>query len=157
MEIITTFEPPYDMYWANNIDSFNPLNLGDLNNKLFCTFTKLEDIDNLVNNITSLYSIMYNKLFVLQVKGSDEYVVTYNIDQGNITSIPENTILVHRKKESNTLYTINALNELIKQLNNGIVDTSYKVEWNHYRNSILLTQHNDFKQLQTKIFKVIEL
>jgi hypothetical protein len=157
MEIITTFEPPYDMYWSNNIDSFNQLNLGDLNNKLFCTFTKLEDIDNLVSNITSLYSVMYNKLFVLQVKNSDEYVVTYNIDQGNITSIPENTILVHRKKESNTLYTINALNELIKQLNNGVVDTKYKVEWNHYRNSILLTQHNDFKQLQTKIFKVIEL
>ena len=157
METITTFEPPYDMYWVNNIDSFNPLNLGDLNNKLFCTFTKLEDIDNLVNNITSLYSIMYNKLFVLQVKGSDEYVVTYNIDQGNITSIPESTILVHRKKESNTLYTINALNELIKQLNNGVVDTKFKIEWNHYRNSILLTQHNDFKQLQTKIFKVIEL
>jgi hypothetical protein len=157
METITTFEPPYDMYWANNIDSFNQLNLGDLNNKLFCTFTKLEDIDNLVSNITSLYSVMYNKLFVLQVKNSDEYVVTYNIDQGNITSIPDNTILVHRKKESNTLYTINALNELIKQLNNGIVDTKYKVEWNHYRNSILLTQHNDFKQLQTKIFKVIEL
>jgi hypothetical protein len=157
METITTFEPPYDMYWSNNIDSFNQLNLGDLNNKLFCTFTKLEDIDNLVSNITSLYSVMYNKLFVLQVKNSDEYVVTYNIDQGNITSIPENTILVHRKKESNTLYTINALNELIKQLNNGVVDTKYKVEWNHYRNSILLTQHNDFKQLQTKIFKVIEL
>jgi len=157
MEIITTFEPPYDMYWSNNIDSFNQLNLGDLNNKLFCTFTKLEDIDHLVSNITSLYSVMYNKLFVLQVKNSDEYVVTYNIDQGNITSIPENTILVHRKKESNTLYTINALNELIKQLNNGVVDTKYKVEWNHYRNSILLTQHNDFKQLQTKIFKVIEL
>ena len=28
--------------------------------------------------------------------------------------LPENTILVHRKKETNTLYTINALNELIK-------------------------------------------
>jgi hypothetical protein len=157
METITTFEPPYDMYWANNIDSFSPLNLGDLNNKLFCTFTRLEDVDSLVSNITGLYNVMYNKLFVLQIKNSDEYVVTYNIDQGNITSIPENTILVHRKKESNTLYTINALNELIKQLNNGVVDTKYKVNWNHYKNSILLTQHNDFKQLQTKIFKVIEL
>ena len=157
METITTFEPPYDMYWANNIDSFSPLNLGDLNNKLFCTFTRLEDVDSLVSNITGLYNVMYNKLFVLQIKNSDEYVVTYNIDQGNITSIPENTILVHRKKESNTLYTINALNELIKQLNNGVVDTKYKVNWNHYKNSILLTQHNDFKQLKTKIFKVIEL
>ena len=33
----------------------------------------------------------------------------YNVDQGNVHTIPDNTILVHRKKESNTLYTINAL------------------------------------------------
>jgi len=157
METITTFEPPYDMYWSNNIDSFNQLNLGDLNNKLFCTFTKLEDIDNLVSNITSLYSVMYNKLFVLQVKNSDEYVVTYNIDQGNITSIPENTILVHRKKESNTLYTINALNELIKSLNRGVVDPSFRIDWQHYKNSILLTQHNELKTLNTKIYKIVDL
>jgi hypothetical protein len=38
-----------------------------------------------------------------------------------------NTILVHRKKETNTLYTINALNELIKKLNGGVVDIAYKV------------------------------
>jgi hypothetical protein len=34
-------------------------------------------------------------------------------------SILENTILLHRKKESNTLYTINALNDLICSLNEG--------------------------------------
>ena len=62
-----------------------------------------------------------------------------------------------RKKETNTLYTINALNELIKKLNGGIVDTSYRVEWPHYRNSILLTQHNELKQLKTKIFKILDI
>ena len=61
------------------------------------------------------------------------------------------------KKETNTLYTINALNELIKKLNGGIVDTSYRVEWPHYRNSILLTQHNELKQLKTKIFKILDI
>jgi hypothetical protein len=50
----------------------------------------------------------------LHIKSNDEYVCTYNVDQPNINNIPENTILVHRKKETNTLYTINALNELIK-------------------------------------------
>ena len=157
MEIITTFEPPYDMYWSNNIDSFNQLNLGDLNNKLFCTFTKLEDIDNLVSNITSLYSVMYNKLFILQVKNSDEYVVTYNIDQGNITSIPESTILVHRKKESNTLYTINALNALIRTLNNGMLDTRFIVNWSDYKNCILLNNGPELRRLDTAIYKIIDL
>jgi len=96
-------------------------------------------------------------MFVLEIIGKDEYVVTYNVDQGNINSIPDNTILVHRKKESNTLYTINALNELIKKLNNGVVDTSYQIDWQHYKNCILLTQHNDLNQLNTKIYKIIDL
>ena len=109
-----------------------------MNNKLFCTFTNLDNLDRLLEDITSKYTIMYNKMFVLEIIGKDEYVVTYNVDQGNINSIPDNTILVHRKKESNTLYTINALNELIKKLNNGVVDTSYQVDWQHYKNCILL-------------------
>ena len=100
---------------------------------------------------------MYNKIFVLNVKSNGEYVCTYNIDQGNVSDIPENTILVHRKKESNTLYTINALNELIKKLNGGVVDTRFPIEWQHYRNTILLTQHDELKQLKTKIYKIIEL
>ena len=100
---------------------------------------------------------MYNKMFVLFVKSTNEYVVTYNVDQGNINIIPENTILVHRKKETNSLYTINALNELIKRLNGGVVDVSYKVNWQHYKNCILLTQHNELKQLNTKVHSIIEL
>ena len=132
-------------------------NAGDLNNKLFCTFTDLDGLDALIEDIQSKYTIIYNKMFVLEIVGKDEYVVTYNVDQGNVQTIPENTILVHRKKESNTLYTINALNELIKKLNGGVVDTSYKVDWQHYRNCVLLTQHNDLNQLNTKIHRIIEV
>ncbi len=127
------------------------------NNKLFATFTPLSEIDNLVSSIRGKYTIMYNKIFVLHVKQNDEYVCTYNVDQGNLNDIIENTILVHRKKETNTLYSINALNELIKKLNNGIEDSSYKVDWANYRNTILLTQHNELKELKTKIFRIINL
>jgi hypothetical protein len=100
---------------------------------------------------------MYNKIFVLEVKDNNEFVLTYNIEMSNIANIPENTILVHRKKESNTLYTINALNELIKKLNGGVVDTRYQIDWQHYKNTILLTQQNELKQLKTKIHEIIEL
>jgi len=148
---IMTFKSNYDMYDANNA------NIKDLNNKLFCTFTSGEELDELVSELSTVYTTMYNKMFVLFVKSTNEYVVTYNVDQGNVNTIPENTILVHRKKETNTLYTINALNELIKKLNDGVVDMAYRVNWPHYRNSILLTQHNELKQLNTKVFKIIEL
>ena len=155
--MITTLEETLNTYNAKYDVITNVPNLSDLNNKLFCTFTDLEGMDVLIEDIQSKYSIIYNKMFVLEIVGKDEYVVTYNVDQSNVSSIPDNTILVHRKKESNTLYTINALNELIKKLNGGVVDTNFKIDWQHYRNCVLLTQHNDLNQLNTKIHRIIEV
>jgi hypothetical protein len=128
-----------------------------MNNKLFASFTQTELLEDLIERISTDYIINYGKLFVLYIKSTNEYVVTYNTDSGNIGSLPPNTISVHRKKDTNTLYTINALNELIKRLNGGIVDPSFKVNWNHYKNCILLTQQNEFKSLNTKLYQIIEL
>jgi hypothetical protein len=154
MEKHTILQNNDNMYWGYD---FEPSNTIDVNNKLFATFTALDDLDSLIDNLKSSYSIMYNKMFVLYVKSTDEYVITYNVEQGNVNSIPTNTILVHRKKETNTLYTINALNDLIKKLNGGVVDPSFRVNWQHYKNCILLTNHNELKQLNTKIYKIVEL
>jgi len=153
----TILEEPVNTYNAKYDVITDVLNLNSLNNKLFCTFTDLEGLETLIEKVKSKYSIIYNKLFVLEIVGKDEYVVTYNVEQANISAIPENTILVHRKKESNTLYTINALNELIKKLNGGVVDTKFQINWQHYNNCILLTQHNELTQLNTKIYKIIEI
>ena len=150
-----TLEQPRHMY--NQYDFDQLLDFTLMNNRLFCTFTALGDLEALIDELSRKYVIMYDKMFVLHVKSNNEYVVTYNVDQGNVNDIPDNTILVHRKKESNTLYTINALNELIKKLNGGAVDTKYPVNWQHYKNCILLTQHNEIKQLNTKIYQIIEL
>jgi hypothetical protein len=85
-------------------------------------------------------------------------ICTYNIDTGNVSSIPlPNTILLHRKKDFNTLYTINALNILIKSLNGGVVDTRYQIEWEDYKNCILLTTGVELRRLDTKIFKIVNL
>tara|TARA_Y100000385_G_C12986733_1_gene590978 strand:- start:575 stop:1030 length:456 start_codon:yes stop_codon:yes gene_type:complete len=146
-----------NMYNVDDFTEINTLNIKDLNNRLFATFTTLDELDGLLDNITSQYDILYRKIFVLYIKSNDEYVCTYNVEQGNVSSIPQNTILVHRKKESNTLYTINALNELIKKLNGGVVDTKFPINWQHYRNTVLLTQHNELKQLKTKIYKILEV
>ena len=104
----------------------------------------------LIARITTSYEVMYNKIFVLHIKSNDEYVCTYNIEQGNTEGLPSNTIMVHRKKDTNTLYTINALNELIKRLNGGVVDTKFPIDWQHYRNTILLTQHDELKAIKNK-------
>ena len=124
-------------------------------NKLFCTFIAPEELDNTLNSLTTKYTILYSKIFVLESLSSEEFICTYNIDTFNMsaTTVLPNTILLHRKKESNTLYTINALNDLIKKLNNGVVDQSFRINWQHYKNCILLTQQGEVKQLNTKIFK----
>ena len=127
-----------------------------LMNKLFCTFAKKELLDERLQEINKEYKILYNKIFVLASPESDEYMCTYNIEiEGPNTKILPNTILLHRKKDSNTLYTINALNTLIKSLNNGVLDNKFMVNWPDYRNSILLTQGEDLRKLNTSIHKIV--
>ena len=128
-----------------------------LKNKLFCTFSAKDKLENTLTTIRSEYVIMYGKIFVLESENSDEYLCTYNIEIGDnsTTAILPNTILLHRKKESNTLYTINSLNLLIKSLNEGVLDTSFRIDWLNYKNTVLLTQGEDLKKLATKIYKIV--
>tara|TARA_B100000214_G_C23964232_1_gene626910 strand:- start:1530 stop:1949 length:420 start_codon:yes stop_codon:yes gene_type:complete len=132
------------------------INLEDLANKLFCTFTTKEELDSTVDTIKDQYDILFNKIFVLFVESTNEYVCTYNVDSFNMSNtILDNTILLHRKKDSNTLYTINALNDLIKELNGGVLDMKYKVNWSEYRNCILLTTGGELKRLDTKVHDIL--
>jgi hypothetical protein len=126
-------------------------------NKLFCTFTTPDELDTVLSDINRRYTIMYNKIFVLESAQSKELMCTYNIDMGNVSDAPlPNTILLHRKKESNTLYTINALNALIRTLNNGILDTRYIINWADYKNCILLNTGPELRRLDTAIHKIVD-
>ena len=99
------------------------------------------------------------KIFVLSSLDEAKVIITYNIDYSNFYEsihIP-NTILVHRKKHTNTLYTINALNEVIKYLNGGVLDTSYRIPWEDYRNCLLLTKELGFKKIRTQLKSIKEI
>ena len=137
---------------------FIKLTQEQLKNKLFCTFSPKDKLDATLDTIIGEYTIMYSKIFVLESEDSNELLCTYNIEvQDTTTKVLPNTILLHRKKETNTLYTINSLNLLIKSLNEGILDTSFRVEWQNYRNTVLLTQGDDLRKLSTKIHKIVNL
>ena len=128
-------------------------------NKLFCTFIEHNRLQDTVNTLTKRYTILYGKVFVLESPDTEELILTYNIDAVNTNAqnaLP-NTILLHRKKESNTLYTINALNALIRELNEGVLDTNYRVNWINYRNTILLTQDGGLRTVHTKIHTIVEI
>ena len=144
----------FNIFIGNDNMSFLDYNM---TNKLFCTFTSPSALEETVATINRKYSILFNKIFVLESPQSDELICTYNIDTGNMAASPmANTILLHRKKESNTLYTINALNTLIKSLNGGVLDTRFIVNWQDYKNSILLTNGPDLRKLDTAIHKIVD-
>ena len=130
-----------------------------MNNRLYCTFTSPEDVDNVVETLKRSYVILFNKIFILESLDGEKTMLTYNVDMGNSGNefAVDNTILVHRKKQTNTLYTINALNELIKSLNNGVLDKSYSINWDDYKNCILLVQADGYKKIDTKIKEIINL
>jgi len=127
--------------------------------QLLCTFTTQNELENSLQNILHTYNIVYNYIYVLQNKSNlDELFITYNINSDLLSNrAMENTILIHRKKETNTLYTINALNELIREENNGKLDTSYIIEWERFKNSLILTNVSGTKRIQTRIFDVINV
>ena len=126
-------------------------------NKLLATFTLSHNLDSVVQNLVLKHTINYDKIFVLSLENNEELMVTYNIPASELKLIPENTILLHRKKEANVLYTINALNEIIKRLNGGVVDSKFQIDWQHYRNSVLLTDKNELNILKTRLYKIIDV
>ena len=130
-----------------------------MNNRLYCTFVPEENINSIVDKIRGSYSVLFNKIFVLESLDGEKIMLTYNVDINNSSSesMVDNTILVHRKKQTNTLYTINALNELIKSLNNGVLDKRFPIEWNHYKNCILLIQTEGFSRIDTKVKDIINI
>ena len=130
-----------------------------MNNRLYCTFVPEENIKSTVDKIKTSYSILFNKIFVLESLDGEKIMLTYNVDMGNSSTsgIIDNTILVHRKKQTNTLYTINALNELIKSLNNGVLDKTFAINWENYKNCIMLIQADGFNKIDTKIKEIRNL
>lgn len=107
----------------------------------------------MLHDIHNRYSVVGKKVFVLfSVASPNDLFLTYNIDVGGApVEHLRATILIHRNKDTNTIYTINALNSLIRSLNEGRLDTSYRINWNDYTNSIILVGENGPRIIKTKL------
>ena len=129
-----------------------------MNTQLLCTFAVRKTLTKTVDTIIETYDVLYNKIFVLKnADDNRELMCTYNIEKRSDTVILDNTISLHRKKLTNSLYTINALNELIRTVNNGVLDTTFQVEWENYRNCILTTTEDGLKRINTEVDEIIHI
>ena len=124
-------------------------------NKIFTTFTTKDKLEETLDKIKSNYTILYDKIFVFSSTETEELICTYNVDQHNCTKvyIIENTLLLHRKKITKTLFSINAINLLNDQnpQNNG------EVNWEDYKESILLTRRGVFTVVPIKLYDIIHV
>jgi len=132
-----------------------------MKNQILCTFAKKQKLEDVVDNIVRCYDLIFNKIYCLSdIDNLDDLILTYNVVPNSYDrdNVPKNTIAIHRKKETNTLYTIDALNSVIYFLNDGVVDNTYPMPWDSYKNSLLLGNvENGFKRIKTKIYKIIEI
>jgi len=128
-----------------------------MKSQLLCSFTTKDNLDDTVKKITDAYSIVFNKVYVLQNENNvNELICTYNVDTTNGVDYNKvmGTISLHRKKHSNTLYTINALNECIKNLNNGVSDNKFMIPWENFKNMLMVTNSDGLNKINTRIFKI---
>jgi hypothetical protein len=119
---------------------------------LLCTFADETNIQKTLNLICKTYTVVNNKVIVLydEQNPSCMYCI-YNIYEHLHEGQLEKTILLHRRRDTNTLYTINSLNKLICKLNNGKLDPSYKIDWKSIDNTLLLTKNNKLITIDTKL------
>lgn len=124
--------------------------------QLLCTFAVKDSLSLTIDYLKTYFKISNNKIYLYsEADDSNNLILVYNIEENLRDGLAKNTILVHRKKHSNTIYTINALNSLIVRINNGILDKSYQVDWEAYSDQLLIIKDNELVLLGLDFRKAI--
>ena len=133
---------------------------------LLATFCKARNVKETIDLIADEFEVVGGKIFVLQDE-SDRYkkILTYNIVKEDVvfSEVIKNTISLHRKKETNTLYTLNALNEVVRDQNSGVIDPKFSVDWEPHRNTLLVTYKDDetgdqhLRRIDTRLISIVNL
>ncbi len=124
-------------------------------NKIFITFTQNIELYDIIQKISSSFDVINKKILVLETE-ENKFACVYILEPG-MSHVLENTICVHRKKITNTYYTINGLNCLIMSLNNGVLDTKYPINWENYKNSIVVSNNSSLKKIDTIFYKTVNI
>lgn len=125
--------------------------------QLLCTFSSDKSYKGIIEELKKFYNIYNGRFFVFANTNSPEDVyITYNIlSSGKEFPKFPNTISIHRKKQTNTLYTLNAMNQIIRDENGGVFDKTFSVTWSLYQNSLVITGEPAIRILPIKLLEII--
>ncbi len=132
--------------------------------KLLCSFV-LRKKANLYLDYLNKENLT-DKVFILEnVKDSNIVLFTFNLLDKNrmLKNLKEygclNSIALQRNKNTNTVYTIDALNVLLE--NRRMITEENKkdiiIDWSKYTNSLLLVSDDKINKIDTKLLKIISL
>ena len=128
-----------------------------MNIQLLLTFTTPEELSLAIDDIIKCYELPEQRIYaLLNVDDPKQILLTYNAITKGTFRHPLNTISVHRKKQTNTLYTINALNDFIYKTT-GQINKQYEVNWEELRNTVLVMAYKSYKLISTELLEIIEL
>lgn len=113
---------------------------------LLASFIPLERVELFLKYLESKFDITKDKVFCYKNMGDEsKVIITFKLNkpdgkQLNLKSLFPNAIPIHKKGEA--LYTINALNKLITNMNfnsiGNIDHKSIKIDWSQYQNKLLM-------------------
>ena len=115
-----------------------------------------EEVEYIVNNIEITNSL----IFLLEEQEDPlKKIITYNaiVEKGKPFNPRLFTMRMHRKKQTNTLYTINALNAAVASQHDGKTGRDLKLDWSQYENSIILTVGKELRVHPIQVSKIFKI
>lgn len=126
--------------------------------QLLCTFSTPEKYTSDISDIKRIYFLPDKTIFIFENKSNkNEMVLTYNVKLKEPQEKFPLTISIHRKKETGSLYTINALNYIVKEENGGILDKNFRIDWNLYKNCLIITNDVGYKIINLDLINIVRL
>lgn len=120
--------------------------------KLLCMFFQKSETDMTIEYIQTIFNP--ERLFIFEnTQNTNQLFCTFSIDAPR--PLINRIIIIHRRSETNTLYTINAVNEIIKKTNNGKLIHNYPIDWTLYRNTLLLYRGGELEKINFTIYDKI--
>ena len=118
--------------------------------RLLCTFVHRSDVRVVADLLLRVFDVKSEQIFVYcSVDDERMCYLTYSALMGN-QLFAKNTISIHRNSTTNTFYTVNAMNDIIRVCNNGVMDSSYKLEWELYTDTMLMTTSRGVEKIKIK-------
>jgi len=132
-----------------------------LGNQLLLRFSSEENVYADVQLIMENMPLADGWLYILRNKlNPNNYYITFNVPRSELaTSLKlADVIVVHRKKDYNTIFTINALNQIQKQATGlDAIDARWPFPFDLYQNCILLYTDEGIDIIPTKIIQAMEV